>query len=96
MSDYTLIPSTEHFKKWKKDDRRCAVYNYVPHMTPVKESSQLWYEKYDKYIVELYRILINKITKKYPKNKIDWSENNFRKFINLIYHSSSKYIDDNL
>ena len=87
-----LIPYV--YGRFYKDTRTCVRPNYIPFPSPYKSSKEEWLFTYNLQLEEIYKILINVINTKYPKNKIKWDNNDIKySFEKLIYHCSSKYID---
>jgi len=67
--------------------------NYIPHKTPRYPNYNKWFNEYKNHILNLYGILQEIISKKYPNNKIDWESNIiFNQFCFMVYNSSSKYV----
>lgn len=77
-----------------RDKRPIVRPNYIPFPTSTRSSREEWSFTYYIQIEELYKIFIDIINKKFPKNKIKWYKDSIKYgFETLIYHCSSKYID---
>jgi hypothetical protein len=85
------------FNKRARDNRKCERYNYIPHNAPAKTNRCEWHNAYKNQIMDMYYILTSVINEIFPRNNINW--NNIaiaHNLSRLIYHCSSKYIDDSV
>jgi hypothetical protein len=89
-----LPPIPRNVGKWKRDERQCEWYNYIPHLTPTKDNRNRWYCSYEIQLMQMYDIITNIIQERYPRNKIKWMDNEkiLYNVVKLVYHCSSKYI----
>lgn len=78
--------------------RKCVIFNYIPHKTPKNTNFLVWYEKYKDHLQEMFfkivRIIHDNIDE-IDKQNIE-TEHNFNIFINMVYDSSSKYIEKDI
>lgn len=72
---------------------KSVIVNYIPHKRPINVNFNNWFQCYKKDILNLYSIFKESINDNYKYNKIDWETDIiFKKFVYLIFNSSSKYI----
>ena len=74
-------------------NKKCEIFNYIPHKKPRYINYDIWFKHYEKDIINIYEIFLGIINTNYPEYKnIYETENNFKKFSKMIYNSSSKFI----
>jgi len=70
---------------------------YISHKSPIISDYNQWYYSYEPYLIEMYILTQNIIKSRYPTHNIIIESNDlFNNFSRLIYHLSSKHIDENL
>jgi len=70
---------------------------YIPHRSPGKSNRHVWHTAYELYLIQMYLLTQNIIKSRYPKSKVQIESNVlFNDFSSLIYHFSSKHIDEYL
>lgn len=97
VSEYTSFSNDIPYIKQiqGKDPRRIERRNYIPHRTPVRTYRNKWEDAYRFQLEDMYNIVINIITERYPKKKINWdSYTNYKALSELIFHCSSKHISE--
>lgn len=70
---------------------------YIPHRSPIINDYSRWYHSYEPYLIQMYILTQNIIKSRYPNiNIITESNTLFNIFSKIIYHVSSKHINENL
>jgi hypothetical protein len=77
-----------------KNIKKCHMPNYLPHSCMKNIDRERWHNNYIQQIIDIHSILYETINQKYPKNKIDWKNNDkiVHNLSRVLYHSSSKYL----
>ena len=87
MSD--LVQNDGHISKQK-----CIRGGYTPHRTPFMSNRKYWHVYYKQELIDMYILMKDIMDDRYIKNGISWTSNKtFNDFSQLIFQSSSQYID---
>jgi len=79
------------------DTRRMEWGGLVPAPTPQMTSRYTWHISYLRQLMDMYKIVSNVISARYPTTKIKWkTQQHFNDFSILVYGCSSKYISPHL
>jgi len=76
--------------------RFCEKPNYIPPPTPRNAYRSKWHDEYLIQMIDIYKIICNVMRERYPRNKIKWYTNDkiFHNLSRMLYHCSSKYIEN--
>jgi len=76
--------------------RISSTKKYIPHRSPVISDFRDWHSAYEPYIIQMYILTQKIIRSRHPKSDMSDSDILFTNFSTIIYHLSSKHIDENL
>ena len=75
------------------NDKKCVIFNYIPHKTPKNVTFGKWFKHYHKEISNMYNIMNEVVDARYPNSRIEWgSQEHFIAFAEMLYLNSSKYM----
>lgn len=74
----------------KKNQRKCVIFNYIPHKVTKKVYFNVWLNEYYNHLINLFEITKNISNSRYSDSSI--TNDSFEIFCTTIYSSSSKYI----
>jgi hypothetical protein len=78
----------------KSRNRKVQISNYIPHKTPRRVDFLKWVGEYKPQLINLYTIFIEVMEKRYPD--FEFNPDSFSNFVKMIFHSSSKYIQNSV
>ena len=73
--------------------KKCVRGNHVPRRTPYISHRRNWQEHYKPQLINLFKIFMDIINDRYPRNKVEINSKTFNDFCIFIYESSSKYME---